>query len=127
MKIISSIIAILSFIAGIACIFTIPKYAELYADSGVAIPKLIVVMINTSGWIPGGIFLLLSVLLVTLIFLKAPKISAVLSVISLLLLIGAAVIIPTLLLKPLSQIIEEVEHEQRDNKKAEQVVAPDGE
>jgi O-antigen ligase len=81
----------------------------MYEDMGATLPNLTTTFLNTSGWIPGGIFLILAGLLVALVALKKPRFAGIVAVPTLLFLIGTAVVLPKVLMMPLSQIIRDVE------------------
>lgn len=119
MRTFSIIIAFLAFAAGIACVSVVSKFRALYEDMGATLPNLTITFLNTSGWLPGGIFLILAVLLITLVAVKKPRIAGFVAAATLLFLVGTAVVLPAVLMKPLSQVIRDVEAS-KSNKEAEQ-------
>ncbi len=122
MRTFSIIVASLALAAGIGCVSVVSKFRAMYEDMGATLPNLTITFLNTSGWIPGGIFLILAGLLVALVALKKQRIAGNVAVPTLLFLIGTAVVLPTVLMMPLSQVIRDV-GASRSNKEAEQVDA----
>ena len=93
----------------------------MYEDLGADLPNITITFLNTSGWIPGGVFFILAILLIILVIAKKAKIAGIMAAFTLLLLISSAVVLPTVLMSPLSQIIRDVESSQK-NQEAEQDV-----
>lgn len=123
MRTFSIMVACLALAAGIGCVSVVSRFRAMYDDMGATLPNLTATFLNTSGWIPGGMFLILAGLLIALVeALKKPRASGIVAVATLLLLIGTAVALPRLLLMPLSHAIRDVEAS-RSTKKAEQVGA----
>ena len=119
MRVFSIIVACLAIVAGVACISIVSKFRAMYEDIGVTLPNITITFLNTSGWVPGGIFFISAILLIILVIVKKTKIAAIIAAFTLLLLIGSSVVLPTVLLTPLSQIIRDSETIQK-NQEAEQ-------
>ena len=119
MRAFSIIVACLALAAGIVCVSIVSRFRVMYEELGLTLPSLTITFLNTSGWIPGGIFLILAGLLIALVALKKPRIAGFVAVPTFLFLIGTAVVLPTVLMMPLSQVIREDEAS-KSNKEAEQ-------
>lgn len=106
----SLIVAFLALTGGIGCISIVARFRQMYEDFGVSLPGLTKLLLNTSGLIPGAIFIALAALLVILAASGKSRASLYVSVATLLLLIGAAVALPVALMAPLPEVIEDGAH-----------------
>jgi hypothetical protein len=105
----SMIVAGLAIAACVGCVVIVPKFTVIYEDLGVMLPNVTRTVVNTSGWMPGGIFLALAVLLLALVALKRARMAGFVAVLTVLLLIATAVVLPQVLLMPISQVVRDVE------------------
>jgi len=122
MRAFSIVVACSALVAGVAWISIASKFRELYEQMGVSLPNFTSTIVNTSGWIPAGILIVSAVLLIVLIIGQQPKVAGILAVLIALFLIGTAVVLPRILVAPLSGVIQDLEADQR-NRQAEQVGA----
>ncbi len=113
MRTFSYIVAVLALGAGIVsivvCIGIVPKFEAMYEEMGADLPSLTRVFLGSSGLLPGGIFILLAVLILVFAVLGKCRLSAYVSGIALLIMLAGAVIMPVILMKPLSMLIQEID------------------
>jgi len=102
---ISYLLAILSFGAGMFCLIIAPKLHAQFSEAGMELPRLSTYFVNTSGWIPGGLFILSAVLLILFAALKIRNAAAVTSFITFLLMLACAALIPAALLLPYLKVM----------------------
>jgi len=132
MRAFSIIVATIAILCGIACISVVSKFREMYEDIGATLPNITTTFLHTSGWIPGGIFFILGAILIILLILDKPKVAGIFAIPTLLFLLLSAVVLPMFLLTPLSQIIRDVELNEKKQKTEQDVagnplVAPESE
>ena len=118
MRVFSIIVAGLALIAGVTCVSIVSKFRAMYEDLDAALPELTISFLNTSGLLPGGIFILSAFLLIVLVITKKAKIAGGVAIFTLVVLVGTAAVLPAVLMAPLSKVIREVETTQ--NRPAEQ-------
>ena len=105
----SMIVAGLAIAACVGCVVIVPKFTVIYEDLGVMLPNVTRTVVNTSGWMPGGVFLALAVLLLVLVALKRARMAGFVAVLTVLLLIATAVVLPQALLMPIARVVRDVE------------------
>ena len=125
MRIFSIVVAALALVAGLVCVSIVSKFRVMYQEIGAPLPDLTTMLLNTSGWIPGGILLLLAVLVLALVAARQQRIAGGLAGVTLLFLVGVAAVVPRLLIAPLVPVIQRVEASEK-NQAAEQAVPPNG-
>ena len=122
MRTFSYIVSVLALGAGIVCIGIVPKFKAMYEEVGADLPSLTRVFLGSSGLLPGGIFILLAVLILVFAVLGKYRLSAYVSGIALLIMLAGVVIGPAILMRPLSKIIQELDAP-TETQKAEQDAA----
>ena len=109
MRAFSIIVACLTGIAGVIPFVIVPRFRAAFEEVGAELPSLTRTVLATSGWLPGAILLLFAVLLAVLLFARQPKASAIMAIPALLALFASAILLPAILLLPLSRAIEQSE------------------
>lgn len=104
MRVFSVIVACLSAAMGIACVLAAPKFRAMFENTEAALP----IVLKTSGWVPGGVLIVLAGLLIALVVAKRAKLAGILAVPTFLFLIGTAVVLPTVLMPLLTRLIHRV-------------------
>jgi type II secretory pathway component PulF len=122
MRTFSYIVAVLALGAGIVCLGVVPRFNAIYEEMGAELPSLTRVLLGSSGLLPGGIFILLAVLILVFAVFGRYRLSAFASGITLLIMLAGAAIGPVFLMKPLSKIIQEIDAP-TETQKAEQDAA----
>lgn len=108
--------ASLSFVAALLCILIVPKFAEMYRGLALTLPKATQTVAETSGWIPGGLFLFLASGLILLIIFDKRSIARVAAIATVILVAATAVVLPVMIILPLVVTISTAE-DQSNNKK----------
>ncbi len=116
MRILSIIVSCLAVIGAFFCVAVVSKFSELYAELDVTLPTFTGLIVDSSGWVPGGLFLLLAITLVGLIVFRKDKIAGIFARITMALLILTAVILPFLLYLPLPGLITSLESQEETKK-----------
>ena len=109
MRSFSLTVAFLALVGGVGCIAIVSKLKRVYEELGAPLSVLAKLLVNTSGWIPGGVLVGLAFLVVILVTTGKLRASLYLSVVTLLLLIGAGIALPVVLMAPISKIVQEID------------------
>ena len=108
MRIFAYIVAVLSLVACISCMITIPKFHAIYEDMGAELPVFSRLVVNY-GILLGGLFLLLAIALVVLGAINKPKLAGAAAGLVLLLLLISCILVPVALMFPMSTLIQTID------------------
>lgn len=112
-------------VSGIASVLIISKFSVMFDGLSSINPKVTAVILDSSGWIPGGFFFFASVLLIVLSALKKDKIAGIASIVTILLMICTLVTVPLLLYTALSVPIQQLEaYDASEKQNKPEVAAP---
>ncbi|QQL43900.1 hypothetical protein [Sulfuriroseicoccus oceanibius] len=113
MRVFSMLVAFLAALVGAWCVTMVSRfrgiYGEMFADGADVLPAATVWLMGTNGWVPGGVFLFCTLALVVLLIGKRDQLAVVVSLLTLLVMLATAVVLPALLLEPMGEIMAGLE------------------
>ena len=116
MKTFAIVAACLSLVAAFLCLLIVPKFSQMFDELEVPLPLLTTTVVETSGWIPGGMFLVLAATLVLLALVKKDRITRIVAVFAVVSVIATSIILPFMLFRSLVVTISTVEDDINTNK-----------
>ena len=116
-------VALVGLLGGIYCVMVTPKFIAIYAEFGAHLPLMSRIILNSSGWLPGGILILLSAGTIFSNLMRKPKGALFASIATIVTLLISAVILPIALLWPLTRMVES-EGNREEQPHAQQEAAP---
>ena len=117
MKTLAIFAVCLSLVSAFFCLLIVPKFSQMFDELEVPLPLSTATVVDTSGWIPGGVFLLLAAVLVVLVTLKKDRITRIVAIFTVVSVVASSVVLPFMLFRSLVVTISTVEDETNTNKK----------
>ena len=116
MQFFSMIVAALSLLSGVFCVLISRRFSDMYHDMGaMELPLMARYIVGTGGFIPGGFWVVMTVVLVVLILFKKVKFAGGMAMFTLVGLIATAVLLPAALMFPLSKKVKIIEESQESS------------